>query len=290
MATALQLAYVTGSVATYPAGATFGPRLLRDYEVVWIIEGDVVYHADGVDYESPPGTMLIGRPGFRDAFTWDVSRETRHAFFHCNFDSLPDDWPAPAEWPVVVRMPENDIVRPLFRYVLSMCMWARQENAGPPPRPAAQLTRAVETLLGALLVGPVRQFDELGRDLPEPVRRAMRFIEETLARDPGAKVTLGELAKASAVSSEHLCRLFAGALHVTPMEAMRYQRLELAMGLVARSNLNVGQISYRCGFASPYHFSRVFKEVYGLAPTAMRKRIEEGFPPPLTPLVRVLRK
>jgi transcriptional regulator GlxA family with amidase domain len=187
-------------------------------------------------------------------------------------------------------MPENDVVRPLFRYVLSMCMWARQERQAPPPKPSLQLTRAVETLLGALLVGPVRQFDELGRDLPEPVRRAMRFMEETLAQDPGAKVTLGDLAKASAVSGEHLCRLFASALHMTPMEAMRYQRLELAIGLVARSNLNVEQIAYRCGFASPYHFSRVFKQVFSVAPTLMRKRIEAGETPPLTPLVRVLRK
>lgn len=286
----MELAYVTGSVATYPAGATFGPRLLRDYELVWIIEGDVVYHADGADYVSPPGTMLIARPGFRDAFTWDERRETRHAFIHCHFTSMPPEWPAPAEWPVLVNLPENDIVRPLFRYVLSMCMWARQERQGPPPKPSSQLSRAVETLLGALLLGPLGQFDELGRDLPEPVRRAMRFMDEKLGSDPGSKVTLSDLAKASAVSAEHLCRLFVTSLNVTPMDAMRYQRLDLAMGLVARSNLNMEQIAYRCGFASPYHFSRVFKQVYGLAPTPMRKRIEAGFPPPLTPLVRVLRK
>ena len=35
-------------IATYPAGATFGPRVLQDYEFVWIEEGDVVC-AEGVE-------------------------------------------------------------------------------------------------------------------------------------------------------------------------------------------------------------------------------------------------
>ena len=30
-------------LATYPAGAAFGPRIMRDFEFVWIMEGDVEY-------------------------------------------------------------------------------------------------------------------------------------------------------------------------------------------------------------------------------------------------------
>jgi len=57
------------AVATYPAGATFGPRILRDYEFVWVLAGEVIWHGDGHDHPVPPGTLILGRPGMPDGFT-----------------------------------------------------------------------------------------------------------------------------------------------------------------------------------------------------------------------------
>ncbi|HEY0007324.1 MAG TPA: hypothetical protein VGB55_01255, partial [Tepidisphaeraceae bacterium] len=49
-------------IAMYPPGATFGPRRLGDYEFVWMIEGDAVYHCNGLDLPAPMGSILLCTP------------------------------------------------------------------------------------------------------------------------------------------------------------------------------------------------------------------------------------
>jgi transcriptional regulator GlxA family with amidase domain len=148
------------------------------------------------------------------------------------------------------------------------------------------IDRAVETLLGAYVVGPLGQGGEQERGYPEPVARALTYARETLARDPASAITLGDLAAAASVSPEHLCRVFRLALGSGPMETVRLVRLDMAIGLLARSNLNIEQVAYRCGFASAFHFSRRVRAVYGAPPSELRKRMEAGQAPPLSPLVK----
>ena len=69
-------------IAVYPAGATFGPRRLNDYEFVWMLEGDAEYRWNERRMDAPEGSVLLCRPPATDAFRWDARRRTRHAFFH----------------------------------------------------------------------------------------------------------------------------------------------------------------------------------------------------------------
>jgi AraC-like DNA-binding protein len=280
------LKYVHGRVVGYPPGATFGPRDLNDYELVWIIEGQVLYRADGRDYPAPPGSIVLCRPGFRDAFVWDREHDTRHGFFHFDIGGpFPEDFPQPADWPVCVTLQDNDVVRPLFRSVLAQISGVRQTTVVTP-----MLRRAVELLLGSLLIGPQGQLLEHRADLPEPVRRALDHIRRALDGDPAAALDLPALAQAAVVSPEHLCRLFRNTVKMGPMEAVRLHRLDAAVGLMARSNLNIAQIAYRCGFASPYHFSRRFHDAYGQSPREVRRSIDEGKMPPMNPMIVRLRQ
>jgi hypothetical protein len=55
-------------VATYPAGATYGPRPLRDWEFVWIIEGNVEY-----SIEAAQGAQHVAAPPVRCCFVVPAS-------------------------------------------------------------------------------------------------------------------------------------------------------------------------------------------------------------------------
>jgi hypothetical protein len=46
----LELTYLYGGVAQYRAGETLGPRVLNDYELVLILEGQVAYRVDRHEY------------------------------------------------------------------------------------------------------------------------------------------------------------------------------------------------------------------------------------------------
>lgn len=274
--------YLHGGLVTYPPGTTFGPRVLRDFEIVWIIEGEVVYHYNGQSVETPPGSIVLCQPGFRDAFTWDVTRPTRHGFAHFAIDEPPEDLGPVDQWPVHRMMPDSDICRPLFRYLLATL----RPVIAPRIRPDPMILRALETMLSAFITGRVEQVYEHDQAYPDPVTRALDMIQQTVARDAAANVSLDDLAAAASVSPEHLCRLFRQTLDVAPMEALRLARLDLAMQLLGRTNLNIEQIADRTGFASPYHFSRRFKDAFGNPPSTWRKRLAEGFAPPASKLLR----
>lgn len=274
--------YLHGGMITYPPGSTFGSRVMRDFELVWIVEGEVVYHYNGMSIATPPGSVVLCRPGFRDAFTWDATRPTRHGFAHFVIDDPPEGLGPVDGWPVHRVMPEGDIVRPLFRYLLASI----QPVASPRLRPDPQVLRSLETMLGAFITGRLEQARENENDYPDPVGRAMAMIQRTVARDAAAHVRLDDLAAAAGVSGEHLCRLFRHSLDLAPMEALRLARLDLAMQLLGRTDLPMEAIADRCGFTSPYHFSRAFKQTFGNPPTAWRKRLAEGFAPPASKLAR----
>lgn len=85
----------------------------------------------------------------------------------------------------------------------------------------------------------------------------------------------------------HLFRAFRAELGASPAEAQRLLRLDRAAVLLARSNLQVQEIAEATGFASPFHFSRAFRKIYGRSPRAFRAAIAAGAPLPPIRLVRV---
>jgi AraC-like DNA-binding protein len=95
--------------------------------------------------------------------------------------------------------------------------------------------------------------------------RAKRFIAENL-RNVDLTATL--IASEVGASEAHLNRLFKTDGY-SLMRYVWYCRLELAADLLKRkgkSQVQIQEIAFRCGFSTPAHFSRSFKERYGVAP------------------------
>jgi AraC-like DNA-binding protein len=73
-------------------------------------------------------------------------------------------------------------------------------------------------------------------------------------------------------SRAHLYRAFA-AQGETVAGYVRDLRLRRAYELLARDNIRKGQIgdiAYRCGFEDPVHFTRLFRQRFGLTPSDLR--------------------
>lgn len=258
-------------LATYPAGATFGPRVIRDYEFVWVIEGDVEYRRDGTEISAGPGSVLLCRPGGTDAFRWDPYYRTRHGFFHFDVLSVPDAWPPRHEWPLARVPDEGDVLRPLFRHLLT---WS---GRGDPELLKATMSH----MLASFVTGEISTSQVPHEPLPDAVERAWSFIKDSLERNPASNITLPDLARAARVSPEHLCRLFKSSTGRTPIETARLARLDQAAVLLARTNFSIATIASACGFPNPYHFSRRFKEAFGRPPRELRKEIQAGATPPV---------
>jgi AraC family transcriptional regulator len=266
-------------VATYPAGATFGPRLMRDWEWVWLIEGAARYRHGEQIVQAPPGSIVLCRPGATDFFWWDTTQHTRHAYFHFEIEQIPHDWPPIETWPLVREAAEGDIMRPLFRHFLT---WHGRGD-----QMLIQLT--MQHMLTAWVQGQTATRDVPTQALPEAVERAYQYLQRRLEAEPTTSISLGDLAREACVSREHLCRVFKETTGRSPAETVRMARLDRAAILLARSNYSVNEIARLCGFASPFHFSRQFKAAFHLSPTALRDAVQDGATPPVPLLIQHFR-
>ncbi|HEX4086831.1 MAG TPA: AraC family transcriptional regulator [Chthoniobacteraceae bacterium] len=268
-------------ITNYPPGATFGPRKLREYEFVWIMEGASTASFDGNHIDAPPGTILLSRPGMMDYYQWAERTRTVHAYFHFQCEPPPPPWPESHRWPLSRVMPQEDVLRPLFRYALVLLNETRSLRS-------SLFAPCVDLMVRAFVAGKTGLLAEPKTDLPPPVEKAMSFIRECARRDPPSAVALADIARAAHVSAEHLCRLFKSNVSVAPLECLRLMRLDRSAALVARSNLTFKEIAEAGGFANAFHFSAAFKAVYGLSPRDYRGAVREGRPVKGNPLVKSL--
>lgn len=267
-------------VATYPAGASFGPRRLRDWEFVWIIHGDASYRRGNISVAAPQDSIVLCRPGATDAFTWDATRRTRHAFFHFQLKHYPQNWAAQNSWPLVRAPLPDDVSIPLFQFLLA---WLERDDE----TSKAQCQNAAALLLSSFVTGQSSTSPVPHEALPDTVERALEYLRARLEADAAAPIVLKDLARAAFVSPEHLCRVFKESSGRSPLETVRLARLDRAASLLARTNYSIAEISKLCGFASPFHFSRKFKEAYGQSPRELRADVRAGSTPPTPRLLRV---
>lgn len=109
----------------------------------------------------------------------------------------------------------------------------------------------------------------LGRDpalqnLPQPLQRAVQYIEADYARP----LSLALLAELAGVSTGHLSRLFSDWLGTTFNDYLNRCRLNAAEELLRENRLSVKEIAFTVGYQDPNYFGRIFKRYKGVAPSA----------------------
>jgi len=85
------------------------------------------------------------------------------------------------------------------------------------------------------------------------------------------------ICKALGVSKASLYRAFAGSNGITSY--IRKRRLETIHVLLndPRETRGIGTVAYQYGFVSEAHFSRVFREKFGLSPRDVRASLPADF-------------
>jgi AraC family transcriptional regulator len=242
----------------YPPGATYGPRTLQDFELVWVTSGSARWHwIDGHrELTLRPGALLLARPGMRDELHWNPSVPTRHGYVHFRLDPRP----CSASWALVRPALPPGPIAGLLDYLL----WLGQERVEGWPTHAAQ---TISTLLSLFVSAPLPD----GRPAaePSPLAIALDHVRNAWLRNV-RPVELAELATAAHVSKEHLGRLFRRHYGAGIVGSLELIRLGRAATLLERSNLTVTEVASSVGFRDPLHFSKRFRRAYGVSPRTYR--------------------
>mgnify|MGYP001818919609 CR=1 FL=1 len=265
-------------IADYPAGAALGPRVLPDYEIIWIERGDCLWEVDGIMYDCPARTAVLCKPGTVDRFVWDKKGMTRHGYLHFEFLSDPEE-----DLPLHRHCHDDDVLRPLLKHAVWLASLGQ-------PDTDILATRALRQALSWFASGPISQSGPVALDNQHPVLlRALRDLQRRWGDGPRVPPSISQWAASIGVSRGHLARVCNEQFGVAPQELLRQIRLDHGLMLLARSDFKIQVISELCGFASPFHFSRCMKQAYGMSPRDMRKHLRSGGDLPLNAVPGVRR-
>lgn len=101
-------------------------------------------------------------------------------------------------------------------------------------------------------------------DFTEPWKiNILDFLESNFMND----LTMEEIANYTGRSLATFKRDFAKISELTPQKWLIRRRLEAAHDLIQSGKKKVSEVCFDVGFKNLSHFSKIYKEVYGIAPT-----------------------
>lgn len=108
--------------------------------------------------------------------------------------------------------------------------------------------------------------EPLGSTAPGVLKRAIRIMEENLEE----ALSIPQICKRVRLSQRQLDRIFGQFVRKSPVLYYRDIRLDRARSLVTQTDMRLSEVAVACGFASQTHFSRAYRERFGLAPRTDR--------------------
>lgn len=80
-----------------------------------------------------------------------------------------------------------------------------------------------------------------------------------------------DIARYAGVSRSQLYRAFLAHFDISPHAFLQRYRINEACGLLHRKAYTVTEIANSVGFSDPLYFSRAFKKIKGMSPSAYQK-------------------
>ncbi len=107
----------------------------------------------------------------------------------------------------------------------------------------------------------------------QPVSKDRGSIAKVMEENFLNPVSLNDLAYLSGRSVATFKRDFQAVYNTTPLKWVRNRRLDKAKELLANTAFSVTDICFSTGFENIAHFSKVFKDRFGLPPSAFRNKM-----------------
>ena len=98
------------------------------------------------------------------------------------------------------------------------------------------------------------------------VKEAVTFIEQNFQND----ITVEDIAAFCNLNRSYFGKIFHDTVGKSPQEFLISYRMSKAGELLKMTSLSIADIGNAVGYPNQLHFSRAFKNVYGVSPRAWR--------------------
>ena len=242
---------------------TLRPKGRKDYQILYIAEGQAQFNINGVKRIVKKGEMVLYRP-FEPQYYFYYPKDKCQVFWvhftggeveeilrEYGFNEENIFYSGACleyQWLFEQMIRELQLRKTNFEELLSL------------------LLRHVFLLVRRYLVEGNKPKDTLGN-----MENSIRYFNEHYMED----INIEEYAKSLYLSPCSFNRKFKKEVKITPLQYVISLRIAKAKILLENKAYNVKQTAFAVGFNNPLYFSRIFTKHTGLSPTEYIKRVSE---------------
>ena len=98
------------------------------------------------------------------------------------------------------------------------------------------------------------------------IQEAIHYMEQNFQND----ISIEEIASVCGINRSYLGKIFRNSIGRSPQEFLMNYRMVKATELLKLTTLSIADIGTAVGYGNPLHFSRAFKNIYGVSPREWR--------------------
>ncbi|NBC69831.1 helix-turn-helix domain-containing protein [Paenibacillus sacheonensis] len=258
-------------------------RRLLDYLLVYVQEGDCLFHIDGEPYELHGGDFCLIQPGSLTVLEGKTNTITPFAHLDWFYDAFREER-FPTRSGQIDLTPYQHLLQPRLNDLHGIDIPVRLRPKQPIQlrdkllemvdswqrrNPLMQLraqTLAAE-ILHTILEDHSEDLKQTEKSAPQPMNWITSFISFRLSEP----LSVQEMAARANLSPSRFSAKFKEQFGVAPHRYLLRLRIQHAMELLRDPDLAMEEIAAYCGFADIHHFAKTFKKETEATPGAFRK-------------------
>ena len=118
------------------------------------------------------------------------------------------------------------------------------------------------------ITGEVASATGEGNYSPEEI---VTLVKEYVQKNYSKDLDLNSIAEKLGFSSSYLTKVFNKVENITPSKYIRSYRMGIAKQLLLEGDKTIAQVAECVGYNDPFHFSKSFKQTFGINPTQVKQ-------------------
>ena len=217
------------------------PRMVRDYYLVYLLQGGGVLKTRGKTFSLCPGDLYLLYPDVVHSYATDPENLIEMYWIGFTGADVPDLLVKSGFTPDEPVFHGGPRLEPLIRQM-------EQDSQDNRPSNFLALCGGLYRLFGTLM--ELRTDNEPWQDRDQPLSRIVMEAQNFM--------------------NIHYPR-FREEWSQTPAQYLTYLRLRQAANLLASTGLSISEVAHSVGYADALYFSKVFSRIYRMSPTEYRR-------------------
>lgn len=229
----------------------FGPCVRNNYIIHYVYSGRGIFRVDGCEYEVGSGQMFLIKPNQLAYYKADSDEPWLYRWIEFN-GSMAERVLAVFDLPVLDDNEE----------LLGNAIKDIVEGGSVPFEFLMQKLWGFIAALSHSFVEAPKAYSE------EYVKKAVAFIKNNVHK----KVTVYDIAENIGIDRSYLSRLFRKYQNISPQQYIINVKMNAAAQYLKNTDISIAEAANSVGYYDYHVFNKIFKNHFGLSPSAWRKK------------------